>query len=61
MNALEAAVGHPVAAISSASGEGVQDALRGLWRAVDEKKRAARAVDEAPLEKQVYDPMVGIK
>ncbi len=61
LNALEAAVGHPVAAISSASGEGVQDALRGLWRAVDEKKRAARAVDEAPLEKQVYDPMVGLK
>ena len=61
LNALEAAVGHPVAAISSASGEGVQEALRGLWRAVDEKKRAAQAVDEAPLEKQGYDPMVGLK
>ncbi len=61
LGALAAAVGHPVAAISSASGEGLQEALRGLWRAVEEKKRAAQTADQAPLEKQVYDPMVGLK
>ena len=61
LEALSAVVGHPVAAISSASGEGVQEALRGLWREVAEKKRAAQAAEEAPVEKQVYDPMVGLK
>ena len=61
LNALEAAVGQPVAAISSASGAGVQEALRGLWQAVAAKKRAAQAAEEAPVEKQVYDPMVGLK
>ncbi len=61
LDALEAAVGQPVAAISSASGEGVQAALRGLWQCVAEKKRAAEAAEEGPVEKQVYDPMVGLK
>lgn len=61
LKALEKAVGHPVMALSSASGDGVQDALRGLWRDVAEKKRAALNIDEDEDEVQVYDPLVGLK
>jgi GTP-binding protein len=61
LKALEKAVGHPVTALSSASGDGVQDALRGLWRDVAEKKRAALNIDEDEDEVQVYDPLVGLK
>jgi len=61
LKALEKAVRHPVTALSSASGDGVQDALRGLWRDVAEKKRAALNIDEDEDEVQVYDPLVGLK
>ena len=61
LKALEKAVGHPVTALSSASGDGVQDALRGLWCDVAEKKRAALNIDEDEDEVQVYDPLVGLK
>ena len=58
---LTAAVGLPVAAISGASGEGVEETLRGLWRAVAAKRQAAaEAAGGAPREKQVYDPLVGL-
>ncbi|MDP7540220.1 MAG: GTPase ObgE [Alphaproteobacteria bacterium] len=58
---LAAATGAPVAAISAASGEGVQEALRGLWRQVAEKRRAAaQAADGTATEKRVYDPLVGM-
>lgn len=56
---LTAAVGLPVAAVSGASGEGVEEALRGLWRAVAAKRQAEDA-GGAPREKQVYDPLVGL-
>ena len=63
LKSLAAAVGQPVAAISAASGEAVEEALRGLWRAVKENKRAAAeqaaAAGEAE-EKRVYDPLVGL-
>ncbi|MEC9454572.1 MAG: GTPase ObgE [Pseudomonadota bacterium] len=63
LKSLAAAVGQPVAAISAASGEAVEEALRGLWRAVEENKRAAAeqaaAAGEAE-EKRVYDPLVGL-
>ena len=52
----------PVAAISSASGEGVREVLRGLWRAVAAKRQAAaRDGDGAAVEKRVWDPMVGLR
>ena len=63
LNSLAAAVGQPVAAISAASGEAVEEALRGLWRAVEEKKRAAAAQAAAAgeaEEKRVYDPLAGL-
>ena len=63
LKSLAAAVGQPVAAISAASGEAVEEALRGLWRAVEENKRAAAeqaaGAGEAE-EKRVYDPLVGL-
>ena len=61
LKALEKAVGHPVATLSSASGDGVQGALRGLWRDVAEKKRAALNIDEGEDKVHVYDPLVGLK
>ena len=63
LKSLAAAVGQPVAAISAASGEAVEEALRGLWRAVEEKKRAAAeqaAAAGESEEKRVYDPLVGL-
>jgi len=60
LKALAAAVGSPVAALSGTSGEGVQEVLRALWRAVEEKKRAAGRADQGPEEKQLYDPIVGL-
>ena len=69
LKSLVAAVGGPVTALSGASGEGVEEALRGLWRAVEEKKRAAKeaaeaaaaaaAADGAEPKKRVYDPLAG--
>ena len=63
LKSLAAAVGQPVAAISAASGEAVEEALHGLWRAVEEKKRAAAeqaAASGEAEEKRVYDPLVGL-
>ncbi len=61
LKSLAAAVGLPVAAISGASGEGVQEVLRSLWRAVAAKKRAAAEnADGAGVQKRVYDPLVGL-
>ncbi|MFP6691011.1 MAG: GTPase ObgE [Alphaproteobacteria bacterium] len=63
LKSLAAAVGQPVAAISAASGEAVEEALRGLWRAVEENKRAAAEQAAAAgevEEKRVYDPLVGL-
>jgi len=65
LKSLVAAVGGPVTALSGASGQGVEEALRGLWRAVEEKKRAAAeakleaAAAGGKPEKRVYDPMAG--
>ena len=61
LKSLAAAVGRPVAAISAASGEAVEEALRGLWRAVEEKKRVAlENADGEAEETRVYDPLVGL-
>jgi len=61
LKSLAAAVGQPVAAISATSGEGVEAALRGLWRAIEEKKRCAMAAaDGEAEEKRVYDPLIGL-
>jgi len=61
LKSLAAAVGGPVTALSGASGQGVEEALRGLWRAVEDKKSAAAEVEAAAAggkpKKRVYDPL----
>ncbi len=56
---LAAAAGAPVAAISGVSGEGAEETLRGLWRAISKHKRASAEAAE-DREERVYDPLVGI-
>ena len=59
LEALAAAVGAPVAAMSGVSGEGTEDALRGLWRAIAENKRVSADAAQ-DTKKREYDPLVGI-
>ena len=63
LKSLAAAVGGSVTALSGASGQGIEEALRGLWRAVEAKKHAAAEAKATAAggepKKRVYDPLAG--
>jgi hypothetical protein len=63
LKSLAAAVGGSVTALSGASGQGIEEALRGLWRAIEDKKHAAAEAKATAAggesKKRIYDPLAG--